>query len=77
MLKQKKDYIISVDAKVIEVLPNSTTKFKVQLPNKKIIIARVSGKIRINNIRILNDDIVKVELTIYNFNEGRIVYRYK
>ncbi|CAP18550.1 Translation initiation factor IF-1 [Candidatus Phytoplasma mali] len=78
MLKQNsKEELLQVDAKVIEVLPNANTKFKVRLiSNNKIILAHVSGKIRINKIRVLLGDRVKVEISAYNFNEGRIVYRY-
>ncbi|MFP7699368.1 MAG: translation initiation factor IF-1 [Candidatus Phytoplasma pyri] len=75
--KNSKEDLLQVDAKVIEVLPNANTKFKVQLiSNNKIILAHVSGKIRINKIRVLLGDRVKVEISAYNFSEGRIVYRY-
>ncbi|WP_437439145.1 translation initiation factor IF-1 [Candidatus Phytoplasma prunorum] len=78
VLKQNyKEDLLQVDAKVVEVLPNANTKFKVQLmSNNKIILAYVSGKIRMNKIRVLLGDRVKVEISIYNFNEGRIFYRY-
>ena len=63
-----------VEAKVIEVLPN--TKFKVELvQNGHIVIAHVSGKIRIHNIRILPGDKVTVELSPYDLSRGRITYR--
>ncbi|MFA5692702.1 MAG: translation initiation factor IF-1 [Acholeplasmataceae bacterium] len=67
--------IIEVEAKVIEVLPN--TKFKVQLENGHIVLAHVSGKIRIHNIRILPGDKVTVELSPYDLERGRITYRKK
>lgn len=67
--------LIEVEAKVIEVLPN--TKFKVELENGHIVIAHVSGKIRINNIRILPGDKVTVELSPYDLTRGRITYRRK
>ena len=67
--------LIEVEAKVIEVLPN--TKFKVELSNGHIVIAHVSGKIRINNIRILPGDKVTVELSPYDLTRGRITYRRK
>jgi len=67
--------LIEVEAKVIEVLPN--TKFKVELSNGHIVIAHVSGKIRINNIRILPGDRVTVELSPYDLTRGRITYRRK
>ena len=69
-----KDDVIEVEAKVIEVLPN--TKFKVELvQNGPIVIAHVSGKIRIHNIRILPGDKVTVELSPYDLTRGRITYR--
>ncbi len=67
--------LIEVEAKVIEVLPN--TKFKVELDNGHTVIAHVSGKIRINNIRILPGDKVTVELSPYDLSRGRITYRKK
>jgi translation initiation factor IF-1 len=69
-----KDDLIEVEAKVIEVLPN--TKFKVEIvPSGHVVIAHVSGKIRINNIRILPGDKVTVELSPYDLTRGRITYR--
>ena len=65
--------LIEVQAKVIEVLPN--TKFKVQLENGHIVLAHVSGKIRMHNIRILPGDSVTVELSPYALSRGRITYR--
>ncbi|VEU82955.1 translation initiation factor IF-1 [Acholeplasma hippikon] len=67
--------LIEVEAKVVEVLPN--TKFKVELDNGHTVIAHVSGKIRINNIRILPGDKVTVELSPYDLSRGRITYRKK
>jgi len=68
--------LIEVEAKVIEVLPN--TKFKVQLKQSgHIVLAHVSGKIRMNNIRILPGDNVIVELSPYDLTRGRITYRRK
>ncbi|HEY8406267.1 MAG TPA: translation initiation factor IF-1 [Acholeplasma sp.] len=67
--------LIEVEAKVVEVLPN--TKFKVELENGHTVIAHVSGKIRIHNIRILPGDKVKVELSPYDLTRGRITYRKK
>ena len=65
--------LIEVQAKVIEVLPN--TKFQVQLENGHIVLAHVSGKIRMHNIRILPGDSVTVELSPYDLSRGRITYR--
>lgn len=70
-----KEDVIEVEAKVIEILPN--TKFKVELENGHMVLAHVSGKIRINNIRILPGDKVVVELSPYDLSRGRIVYRKK
>jgi translation initiation factor IF-1 len=68
--------LIEVEAKVIEILPN--TKFKVELiQNGHIVLAHVSGKIRMNNIRILPGDKVTVELSPYDLTRGRITYRRK
>ncbi|MDD2377805.1 MAG: translation initiation factor IF-1 [Bacilli bacterium] len=68
----KKD-TIEVEGKVIEVLPG--TIFKVELENKHTVIAHVSGKIRLNYIRILPGDTVTVELSPYDLTRGRITYR--
>ena len=65
--------LIEVQAKVVEVLPN--TKFRVQLENGHIVEAHVSGKIRMHNIRILPGDSVTVELSPYDLTKGRIIYR--
>ncbi|MFA5719854.1 MAG: translation initiation factor IF-1 [Acholeplasmataceae bacterium] len=65
--------LIEVQAKVVEVLPN--TKFRVQLENGHIVEAHVSGKIRMHNIRILPGDSVTVELSPYDLTRGRITYR--
>lgn len=70
-----KDDLIEVEARVIDVLPK--TQFKVQLENGHQVLAHVSGKIRMNNIRILPGDIVKVELSPYDLTRGRITYRRK
>ena len=64
---------IEVEGKVMEVLPGGT--FKVELENKHTVIAHVSGKIRMNYIRILPGDTVTVELSPYDLTRGRITYR--
>jgi len=66
---------IEVTGTVIETLPNAM--FKVELENKHVVLAHVSGKMRKFFIRILPGDKVKVELTPYDLTRGRIVYRYK
>lgn len=68
-----KNDVIEVDAKVLEVLPGY--KFKVELENKHIVEAHVSGKMRKNNIRILAGDTVVVELSPYDLKHGRITFR--
>jgi translation initiation factor IF-1 len=66
---------IEVDGTVIEPLPNAM--FKVELANGHQVLAHVSGKIRMNFIRILPGDKVTVELSPYDLKRGRIVYRFK
>ena len=70
-----KQVAIEVEGTVIEQLKNDM--FKVELPNGHQVLAHVSGKIRMNYIRILPGDKVTVELSPYDSNRGRIVYRYK
>lgn len=70
-----KDNVIEVEAKVLEVLPN--TKFTVELENGHKILAHVSGKIRMHYIRILPGDKVTVEMSPYDLTRGRITYRHK
>ncbi|CEP68021.1 Translation initiation factor IF-1 [Moorella glycerini] len=70
-----KEDVIEVEGKVIEPLPNAM--FRVELANGHRVLAHVSGKIRMNFIRILPGDRVMVELSPYDLNRGRIVYRYK
>jgi translation initiation factor IF-1 len=75
MAKEEK---LEADGVVIEALPNS--EFLVKLdgyPDDHTIRTTISGKIRINNIRILPGDKVKVEMSIYDLQKGRITYRYK
>lgn len=63
------------EGEVIEALPNTT--FRVKLSNGKEILAHLSGKMRLNFIRILPGDRVNVEVSPYDENRGRIVYRKK
>ncbi|MBX7221687.1 MAG: translation initiation factor IF-1 [Blastocatellia bacterium] len=70
-----KEDSIEVMAAVIEALPNAT--FRVELENKHRVLARISGKMRKNFIKILPGDRVLVELSPYDLTRGRIVYRYK
>lgn len=64
---------IEVDGKVLEVLKGGI--FRVELPNKHTVIAHVSGKIRMNYIRILPGDTVTIELSPLDLTRGRIIYR--
>ena len=66
---------IQVEGTVTETLPNAS--FKVMLENKHEILAHISGKMRMNYIRILPGDKVTVELSPYDLKRGRITYRYK
>jgi translation initiation factor IF-1 len=70
-----KEDVIEVEGTVIETLPN--TNFKVQLENGHEILAHISGKLRMNYIKILPGDKVKVELSPYDLKRGRITWRAK
>ncbi|HHT01322.1 MAG TPA: translation initiation factor IF-1 [Firmicutes bacterium] len=70
----KKD-TIEVEGRVLEPLPNAM--FRVELDNGHKILAHVSGKIRLNFIRVLAGDRVRVELSPYDLSRGRIIYRFK
>ncbi len=72
--KANKDFI-EVDGVVLEALP--ATQFKVQLENGHEILAYLSGKMRMFKIRLLPGDKVKIEMTPYDLNHGRINYRYQ
>lgn len=71
-----KNDVFEMEGTVVEVLPS--TVFKVKLTaNGQIIVAHVSGKIRMNKIRILPGDRVTVEISPYDLTRGRITYRHK
>jgi translation initiation factor IF-1 len=70
-----KQEAIKVDGIISEIFPN--TNFKVKLENGHEILAHISGKMRMNYIRILQGDKVTVELSPYDLTKGRITYRYK
>jgi len=70
-----KSGVIEVEGIVKEALPN--TQFKVELENGHEILAHSSGKMRMNYIRILPGDKVKVEMSPYDLTKGRITFRYK
>ncbi len=70
-----KEDVIEVEGTVLEALPN--TNFKVELENGHQILAHISGKLRMNYIKILPGDKVKVELSPYDLTRGRITWRAK
>ena len=70
-----KQDVIEVEGKVLEAQPNAM--FQVELENGHVVLAHVSGKIRMNFIRILPGDKVTIELTPYDLTRGRITYRFK
>jgi translation initiation factor IF-1 len=73
--KKPKDDAIEVEGTVVEPLPNAM--FRVELDNGHRVLAHVSGKMRMNFIRILPGDRVKVELSAYDLTRGRVTYRFK
>ena len=70
-----KEDVIEVEGTVVEALPN--TNFKVELENGHQILATISGKLRMNYIKILTGDKVKVQMSPYDLNRGRITWRAK
>ena len=70
-----KEDAIELEGTVIEPLPNAM--FKVELENGHVVLAHISGKMRMHYIKILPGDKVTVELSVYDLNRGRITYRYK
>jgi translation initiation factor IF-1 len=66
---------VQVEGTVVEPLPNAM--FRVELENKHMVLAHISGKMRIHFIKILPGDSVTVELSPYDLTRGRIIYRYK
>ncbi len=70
-----KDDAIEVEGKVIEVMRNA--KFKVTLSNGHVITAYLSGKLYKNNIKVLEGDMVKLEISPYDLTNGRITWRSK
>lgn len=70
-----KEDVIEVEGTVVVALPNAM--FQVELENGHVVLAHVSGKMRMNFIRILPGDKVTMELTPYDLNRGRITYRFK
>ena len=70
-----KQDVIEVEGIVLESLPNAM--FKVELQNKHVILAHVSGKLRMNYIRIVPGDKAKIEMSPYDLTKGRITWRAK
>ena len=70
-----KEDVIEVEGTVVEALPN--TNFKVELENGHQVLAHISGKLRMNYIKILPGDKVKIELSPYDLTKGRISWRDK
>jgi translation initiation factor IF-1 len=66
---------IEQDGTILEALPNAT--FKVELENGHVVLAHISGKMRMYYIKILPGDRVKLEMSPYDLTKGRITYRYK
>ena len=66
---------IKVDGVITDTLPNAM--FRVELENRHVVLAHISGKMRMHFIKILPGDKVTVELSPYDLTRGRIVYRYK
>ena len=75
MIKLSKNDVIETEGKVMDVIPGG--KFKVLLDGGHIVEAHVSGKMRVNNIRILPGDKVIIEMSPYDLTHGRIVYNKK
>lgn len=70
-----KDDVIEVDGTVVESLPNAM--FRVELENGHKVLAHISGKLRMNYIKIVPGDKVKIELSTYDLTKGRITWRAK
>ena len=70
----QKEEPIEVEGTVLESLPNAM--FRVELKNKHVVLAHISGKMRMNFIRILPGDVVTVEMSPYDLTRGRIVLRH-
>jgi len=69
----KNDGSIELEGIIVDVLPNQT--FKVELENQHIVVCYTSGKLRQHRIRLVLGDPVKIEMTPYDMNKGRITYR--
>jgi translation initiation factor IF-1 len=67
------EQLIEVEGRIVQVLPG--TMFRVELPNKHVVLGRISGKLRKNFIKIIAGDLVKVEMSPSDITQGRITYR--
>ena len=67
------DDVVQLEGKIVAVLPG--TMFRVELPNKHVVLAHISGKLRKHFIKITVGDMVKMEMSPYDLNKARIVYR--
>ena len=70
-----KEGVIEVEGKIVETLPNAM--FRVELSNGHLVLAHISGKMRMHFIKILPGDRVTIELSPYDLTRGRITYRFK
>ena len=70
-----KEDVLEVEGVVTEVMPNA--QFKVKLSNGHLVTAYISGKLRMNYIKIIPGDTVKIEMSPYDFTKGRIIWRSK
>jgi translation initiation factor IF-1 len=71
-----KEEKIQVEGDVVDALPNAMFRVRLEMPSKPQIIAQISGKMRMNYIRILPGDRVTVEISPYDLTRGRITYRH-
>jgi len=71
--EETKEEKLAVDGTIVETLPNGL--FRVQIPTGHVILAHVSGKMRIRFIRLITGDRVRVEISPYDLARGRIIYR--
>lgn len=70
-----KEDVLKATGRVIEILPN--TLFKIQLENQHVILGHLAGKLRVNNVNIILNDLVDVEISTYDLTKCRITWRHK
>jgi translation initiation factor IF-1 len=71
--RMPEEHLIEIEGRIIQVLPG--TMFRVELPNKHIVLGRISGKLRKNFIKIFPGDLVKLEMNPSDITQARITYR--